>query len=343
MAALLLLALGIFLTQTPRGTELVLKEVLRRAQGSVHGEIVVEGVSSPGLLRGFVFRGVRILGEDGRPFLVADSLMAGLSPGPLVRGDLVFTRVAIWSPRIRLERLPGQDRFNVVSIFAPGPEEATGEAAEGTPGPPEEAESPTPEDSLAASGEAGPTPRRGRTVAFRGLRIQDGSLDILLPAPSGGGSREEMLTEPGPDSTSTLRRFSFTDIQLDISEGVVLSPRLEGERIQVEALSFQGQIRPTPFRVEDLSGEVRREGSHLLLTLETLRLPDSQAQGTVVVSWGGPSGTHVVVQGESDGLALHDLNWIEPRLPDGVVRGPLAVETGENVPAGASFWVPPSG
>ena len=328
VAGLLLLALGIFLTQTPWGTELVLKEVLRRAQGSVHGEIVVEGVSSQGLLRGFVFRGVRILGEDGRPFLEADSLMAGLSPGPLVRGDLVFTRVAIWSPRIRLERLPGRDQLNVVSIFAGGPGEDSGEGVERTPSPPEEAESPAAEDSLVASGEAARPPRRGRTVAFRGLRIQDGSLDVLLPVPPGGGSGEEALTEPAPDGTSTLRRFSFTDIQLDISEGVVLSPRLEGERIRVEALAFQGQIRPAPFRVEDLSGEVRREGSHLLLTLETLRLPDSQAQGTVVVSWGGISGTHVVVQGESDGLALHDLRWIEPRLPDGVVRGPLAVETG---------------
>ena len=137
VSGLLLLVLVVILTQTPWGRALVLQETLRRVQGAVHGEIAVEGVSSPGLLRGFVFRGVRILGEDGRPFLEADSLRVGLSPGPLIRGDLVFTRVALWSPRIRLERLPGQERLNVVSIFAPGPEEAgAGEPATETPLPP---------------------------------------------------------------------------------------------------------------------------------------------------------------------------------------------------------------
>lgn len=335
---LLVIILVVFLTQTPVGMELVLREVLRRVEGAIEGEIQVDGISSPGLLRGFTFRGVRILGKDGRPFLEADSVMAGLSPRPLLRGDLILTRVALWSPRIRLERLPGQEHLNVVSIFAPGREDAGGGKPPEAP-PPEGPRAPTtpargdsvssvPVDSLGEP-EGGPATRPGgRTVSFRRLRITDGTLDILLPAPPQGLSPETSLSEVAPDGTATLRRLSFREIQLNVSEGVVLSPDIDGERIEVESLSFLGEIRPTPFRVEALTGSLRRGTGSLSATVEEVRMPSSRARGTVVVGWGGSGGVGVSVEGESEGLALQDLRWIEPRLPMGVASGPFGLEMG---------------
>ena len=113
------LALGVFLTQTPWGKELVLREILRRAERVFEGELSVEGISSPGLLRGFTLRGVRLTGADGRPFLLADSIMAGVSPRTLLAGDLIFSRVEFWSPAVTLERLPDRERMNVMEIFFP--------------------------------------------------------------------------------------------------------------------------------------------------------------------------------------------------------------------------------
>ncbi|MGW8265869.1 MAG: translocation/assembly module TamB domain-containing protein [Longimicrobiales bacterium] len=183
-----------------------------------------------------------------------------------------------------------------------------------------------PVDSLGAPEGGIESPARGRTVSFRRLRITDGTLEILLPAPPQGLSPETSLSEPSPDGTSTLRRLSFREIQLNVSEGVVLSPELDGERIEVESLSFLGEIRPAPFRVETLRGSLRRETGSLSATVEEVRMPSSDARGTVEVGWGGPEGVRVSVEGESEALALQDLRWIEPRLPAGVVSGPFGLE-----------------
>ena len=88
--ATLFLVLGVLLTKTPWGREWVLRQVLARVEGAVHGELTVEGITSPGLLRGFTFRGVRISDEEGRPFIVADSLRAGLSAPALLSRDFPF-------------------------------------------------------------------------------------------------------------------------------------------------------------------------------------------------------------------------------------------------------------
>ena len=59
-----LILLAVFFTQTTSGREKVLREVLTRVQGAVRGEVMVERISSSGLLRGFTFIGVSIQGED---------------------------------------------------------------------------------------------------------------------------------------------------------------------------------------------------------------------------------------------------------------------------------------
>lgn len=323
----LLLVLGTFFTQTPWGKELVLREIVRRVEGVIQGEISVEGISSPGLLRGFVLRGVRLTGEDGRPFLVADSVMAGLSPRTLLAGDLIFTRVEFWSPEVTLERLPSRERMNVVEIFVrrretePG-EEVTREAVEGV----EAAAAPadTPGDStVVAEGEAPPV--EGRTIAFRGFRIHGGSLEILLPLRQGLPPSPRALIAMDPDGNPSLRRFSFRDIELALSEATVLTPEEEGERFSIESLAFEGGVWETPFRVTGLRGEVRRTRGRLLASIQEVKLPTSEAEGRVEVEWGRPQGVRVTIQGETPALALRDLHWIEPRLPDAVARGPFGL------------------
>ncbi|MGD2122981.1 MAG: hypothetical protein PVJ76_14605, partial [Gemmatimonadota bacterium] len=122
--ARLILAVGVsgllvlvFLTQTSYGKEWVLREVLARVSGGIQGRIEVAGISSPGLLNGFTFRGVTIRGEDGSTFLLADSIRTGISGPALLRGDLVFSGVHLWNPRVTLERRADEEPINAVTIF----------------------------------------------------------------------------------------------------------------------------------------------------------------------------------------------------------------------------------
>jgi hypothetical protein len=335
--AVILVLLALVLTQTPWGRERVVREVLARVEGSIRGELRIDGVSSSALHRGFTFRGVRILGEDGRLFLEADSLRATVVLSSLVRGDLVFARVTAWGPRVVLEQLPGQDRMNVVSIFgeappvdtvgAPpraarrdsgGPEERPRE--EPIPGMPEQAG----EGGDAESEETVSVEARRRSVILRGVRLVDGSLDILTPLSDEARASGVALVEPDPQGRPSLRRMSFNDIDLHMGQVVLAAPRQRGERFELWSLSFVGRIWPEPFRVTAASGTLRREEDRLSASFSELELPGSRATGTLEVEWGRPEGVRVEVEGEANPLNLADIRFLEDRLPLGEARGPFA-------------------
>ncbi len=318
LAVLVVAVLVGVLTQTNRGREVVLREVLARVERAFRGQLDVEGISSPGLLRGFTFTGVRLVGEDGRAFLTADSVRAGLSAASLLSGDLVFTRVEFWRPHVTLERLPGQEELNVVRIFVA---EALDDSRPPSIGAGEE---PPP------SGGAESPPRPRRSVALRDLQIHQGVLEVLLPLGAGGEGNARFLLEPAPDGRSSLRRMTFRDLELELSEALLVSPQLRGQRFGVEELSFTGEVWPEPFRVDALRGQVRVVGSRLLASVEAVRLASSTAEGRVEVRWGGDRGVEVEVQGEADPLALEDRHFLEPRLPVGAARGPFALRLGDD-------------
>ncbi len=308
LGAVGVLLLLVLLTQTNWGRERVLHVVIGRLEGSVHGELRVGGLSSPGLLRGFTLRQVRILGENGRTFLRADSVRAGISASALLRGDIVLTRVNLWSPRVTLERLPGEDLFNAVSIFSP-------------PAPPDSADRGA---GLVDSVSTGPVGRR-RTILFRGLEIHEGSVEILTPLTAEERSSGRVLVAPGPDGSPSMRRMSFRDMEVGLGTVTIQAPDQEGEHFELLSLSLVGEVWPDPFRITQAAGELRREGSHLVGALRSLELPDSRAEGTLQVSWGEEGGTRTEVRGDLHPLAMADISFLEDRLPAGSARGPFGL------------------
>ena len=336
VVGLLLVLLALFLTQTPWGRERVLREVLARVEGSVRGELRIQDVSSSGLHRGFIFRGVRILGEDGRLFLEADSLRARVVLSSLVRGNLVFTGVTAWSPRVVLEQLPGQDRMNVVSIFGEVPPADTAQAlsgAEGVPGGGEHRPGDSPLSGVPeqagevddAEAEASVSREAGqRSVILRGVRLHGGSLDILTPLSDEDRASGLAMVETDPQGHPSLRRMSFTEIDLHMGEVVLAAPGQRGQTFELRGLSFVGRIGPEPFRVTAASGTMRREEDRLSASVTALELPGSRATGTLEVDWSRPEGVRVEVEGEADPLALADIRFLEDRLPLGEARGPFA-------------------
>lgn len=325
---ILVLGAGVFLTQTPPGKKLVFREVLKRVEGSIQGTIRVEEVSSSGFLRGIAFRGVVIRDPDGRLFLSADSLRLGISPLPLLGGNLVFEPVMVYGTRVVLEQLPGRDELNVVAIFAseeeaPSPTVApsgidTAAAAPDTVS--RGADSVSAPGDTVTDGEGG-----GRTIILRDVRIVDGHLEILLPLPEEDRASDRVLVTEGPGGTR-LRRMSFEELNLEMSEAVLSREDLEGERFRVESLSLRGRIFPRPFRVEDMKGVLRRRSGEAIASLEALELPSSTVEdASVEVGWEGEAGLRLEARGSASPLVLSDLQWIEPRLPAAEVTGPVGL------------------
>jgi translocation and assembly module TamB len=357
LAAVVVLLLGLLaliLTQTDWGRERVILEVLARVEGSIRGELHIRSVSSSGLHRGFTFHEVRISGEDGRTFLEADSVRGTVVLSSLVRGDLVFSRVTAWRPHVILERLPGQDRMNVVTLFGGGPPpdadhgmsvgagapEAAPPASEGrgaSPGEPMpagEAERPggdpssgTPQVSHEGEGPGGealgPDPG-GRSVVLRGVRLVDGTLDIFTPLEEEQRASPFVLVAHDPDGLPSLRRMTFREIDLHMGEVVLAAPNQSGERYELRGLSFRGWIGPEPFRVSGAAGQLRREEDHFQASFSVVELPGSRAHGTLEVDWSRPGDVVVEVEGEADPLALSDIRFLEERLPVGDARGAFA-------------------
>ncbi len=313
LAAGVLVLLGlVFLTQTPMGKEWVLREVIARISSGIRGEIEIAGVSSPGLLNGFTFRGVTIRGEDGSVFLSADSIRTGISGPALLRGDLVFSGVHLWNPHVTLERPTDQDPINAEAIFV------------GVP--PHDSAASSPEvipDTLSPGSEEGSP---GRTVLLRDAEIHGGTLDILLPLPRGASDR--ILLVPGSDGRPPLRRLTFRELEL--GQATLRAPGQRGERFELRHLSFLGEVWPDPVRVTGAEGDLRREGNRLLASLASLEFPGSRTQGQVDVRWGDDEGVRVSVRGQANPLALEDLFAIEGRLPMGTVRGPFGFELGDD-------------
>jgi translocation and assembly module TamB len=319
-----LIFVAILFTQTAWGREKVLREVLSRVEGGTRGDVTVEGISSSGLLRGFTFSGVEIRGENGRPFLRADSIRAALSASAVLRGDIVLTGVNLWRPRVTIERLPGEDEWNVVSIFVGGPDaDSAGVSSSSS-----EEVRPSPEgevgDTAAASGEES-SEHEGRIIALRGVQLLEGSLDILLPISDADRESGRAWVEPGPDGRPSLRRYSFREIDLRLGRVTISAPEQSGERFELQHLSFQGLVWREPFRVVSAWGDLRREDSEFLAELETIDLPGSQASGTIRVDWGDPGGTVADVEGEAQRLALEDIWAVDHRLPEGIARGPFGL------------------
>ena len=315
--AVLSILLLVFVTQTPIGREWVLREVLARVSGGINGSIEVDGVSSPGLLNGFTFRGVAIRGKDGGIFLRADSIRTGISGPALLRGDVILTGVHLWRPRIFLEQLTRQEPINAEAIFLRVP-------------PPDSTA--LSQDSLAAVSDSLLEERSGgregprRTILLRNAEIHDGDLNVLLPLPSGERELDRILVEPASEGRPSLRRLSFRNFNLELGQATLRAPGQQGERFEVRNLSFLGEVWPDPIRVTGARGELRREGKRLLASLTTFDLTNSSTQGQVDVRWGDGAGPRVSVDGRADPLALEDLFPIESRLPTGTARGPFGFD-----------------
>ena len=296
---LLLLVVGLLVymvLQTRPGHDFLLRTALNQAPAFINGDLQVASLRSDGLLRGFSLHGVSIDDHRGRPFLEADSVRVRYSARDFLDRRVEFSSADLWGARIVVEILHGDAESNVARIFVPDEPDV----------PEEEA--------------------TGLTVLLRNVSLHDSEFLLRLPLEA-DEAPPRMIAETVPGIEGLHLRYHFTDIDAQMPELDLLRPGGGGERIEVDRMSLVGQVFDDPFELADLRGTIVREGTRLTLDLDRLWLPGTETSGLVALDWGDlEEGLNLDVELEAPVVQLADLQWLEPRIPQGEGRLDLSVQ-----------------
>lgn len=287
----------VVLTRTQVGQQLLLRRVLSRLESSVDGQLAVGGIHSPSVLGEVTLTAVGIRDARGRSLLSADSVRARYGFLSLLRGDFVIDEVSTWGAEVSLERLPGDQDWNVVKIFAP----------------------------LLAPPAAPPGPDAGRIV-FRDIHVHQADLTIRMPMDSVPAGRQGWRVESDSESSSPLRVLRFQEVESIVAELVVRAPDRSQPRLRIAELAFTADVWREPFRVERMRGDVEIGDSAVVLDIGELRLSGTRLGGRGSVGWGAGAGPSVTFDFEAPQLDLVDLRWVDPRVPAGKGGGAGRIE-----------------
>jgi hypothetical protein len=230
LALLLLLGMGAFLLlHSGAGQRLVLRTALNVANGQIQGTIRVQGIRSPGLLRGLTLDGLSIVDEQSRPFLEADSARVGYGVRGILARRAVLEPLELWAPRVTVETLPGDTVPNVVRIFAPDAPREPGADPGEDPEPP------------------------NFHLELRRVRIHDGEVvvrspdqeDLVVRGIEARIPRAVLLDPDEPGETVWFDRLALEVTLPGVGEGPLTLDDLRGQvvrrgqRLEVEARSLR--------------------------------------------------------------------------------------------------------
>ena len=308
-AVLLALAVGAFsslllLTRTSAGQALVLERVLERIDGVVNGEIVVSGLRSSGLHRGARLVGLRVRAPDGTALMTADSVEVEYSLREVLRGDVVLSAITLWHPILTIAKSRVGDPFNLTSFLG--------------------GDEPTSEDVAAPDEGAGSV----RRLVLEDVTIRGGRLEVRYPLTSEPGPDSRIVTVPADDGAGVVRTLDFHGIDGHLDGVVVVDPDVAGLRVDVDSLSFEGNVFREPVRVREFDGRIVWLEDHISITAETLKLPGSTATGSATVDLTPGRAPDLGIDLVASHFELTDLWWLRPDLPDAQGSGGLGVNFG---------------
>ncbi len=295
----------VLLTSTSVGQAFVVERVLRRIEGNLNGEIVISGLHSPGLHRAATLLGVRVAAADGGQVLAMDSVEAQYSVRTLLRGDLALTRLTLWRPRLTVTKEAPDQPSNLEALLSSEDARELGLGSE--------------------SGLVEP----GVRVFLDEVEIRDGSVDVRYPLTSGAPDASLLRTEPGPVGQGDMRVFRFHGIDGRFDGTVLADPAVDGIRMNVTGLTFEGEVFQEPVRVQDFDGRIVWAADTILVNAETVGLLGGDAGGSAFIELvdGEPDFT---VDAVVEDLDLSELRWLEPRLPDARASARVGVEFGSD-------------
>ncbi|HUH13884.1 MAG TPA: hypothetical protein VMK65_12280, partial [Longimicrobiales bacterium] len=290
LAAALVFAAVLLLTRTDYGQERVRGYTVRWLADRVEGELRIGRLTSEGTILGAVtLHDFSLLDPGGRPFVRADSARLRYDWRTLVSGAVVLDRVELFGADIVIERLPGWERWNYERAIV-GPEE-------------EEREQPGP----------------GTLVLLQELSLRDGHVVVRYPwepkpgRPVQPADTARLILER--EDGALMRVMRFQDVQAELPRLLVESPDQEGRLFQFSSLAMRAWIWETPMELQHLEGTLTMRDSLLAFEADRVRLPSSRASllGEVTV---GKEDIRMDVRVVGDTVALRDLQWLYPGLPE---------------------------
>ncbi len=288
------------LVRTSSGRDYLKDEVLNRLRGSISGDVQIARVeTSSNLLRGVTLHGIRVTDPGGGVVLVADSARASYSLMSLVSRRFV-SRLSVWSPTITLQRMPDGD-WNVLAAFS----RPAGDPVAGTTEP----------DTTRA--------------------VEPGIVDTAgagFRQPPSGGSQVDRLeiftgtVRVASEAAGEGHRWTVYDSVTTRLDDLRVGGAGSGERATVNRLSLIGRFEPGDLRVRRVAGKFEREGTKLVVEVETLALPESGGSGTATIDWGGADGARIELGLDAETVDFADLAWLPLKLPPGRASGRLAAD-----------------
>lgn len=293
---LFLVVVALFvISSTDWGRERARRTAVSRLQAAVNGEVEIGRVEG-NLLSNVRLIDVSIVDSAGRPFLRADTISTGYSLGGLLRKRIDLNGLRLVNAEIVLDRSAG-DQWNFQRIFA---SDADGDTTGSAWGEWVEIHDVTlVESRLTMQTEWEPPPD---------LRPEE--KDQAIREVLSGETRANVIELP----SGYRNVMDFREINASIARVLIAHPDTASIPIEVERFSgILEPFNPPAADVRDLSGHFRLRGDTLHFTDIQARLPDSRltAHGFYAMEY-----SELVLSADGSPVALADLRWLYPPLPE---------------------------
>jgi translocation and assembly module TamB len=295
----LLMVVVLFFTQTNPGREQVRRFAVERLDSATDGEVRVRRLEG-NLLRRAVLVDVSIVDDEGRRFVVADTISTRFSVRALLRQRIMLTEPRLVNAHIVLNQPPGE-RWNYERIFRIDPDPPT----RVKPTPPGWGDWVELRDVELAN-----TRVTVRTAWRPPEDLTGEERDRALRKALDGETRENVVRVPG----GYQNVMDFRELHAFLPHVIPTHPDSAG--IPIEVARFSGIVqpfRPPVAEVRDLSGKLRIESDSLHFTDISARLPGSHlaAAGVYALHSGD-----LMLRIRGVPLAFDDLRWLYPPLPE---------------------------
>lgn len=279
----------------------VVEERIRLALGLPRDAFELERIEPDGTLR-ILLRDIAFLDRNRDTILSAPVARARLITSTLNGGAIVFDDGEVVRPYLRLRQEANGD-WNALQIFAV---EAGGQPVRG------------------AAGE-----ERGRTFDFRGIRIVDGRVRMVMPStPPAAGPQPRYASGRTPERVRAGGRWLSVHTLENFDANLALV-RVKGEGgWRVEIGSASARVTNPDTRIESFAGTLDQDASqNLRFAIRELRTPRSAFDGAGTINLAGATPRYDM-RLRAHPLDLRDLAGMGLAVPrEGTARFDLAVET----------------
>lgn len=291
-----LVGTSLALAYSPPGRSLLVRAVSSYLSGSIAGTLEVGGFGG-GLFRRVVLEDVALRDSTGALVIAAPRIEAHYLLPELLAGRIVFGKLEVQRPTIRLMRLR-RGIWNYQAVFRSG----------------------GPGDGSAPS-----------LVELRDVSVTDA--DIVVRVPTEPSPPPEPISRNGATPAAPevemsddglMRVYRASNLSGEFASIRVSTPQDDPLRVVIDSLSTR--LSDPALSLVDATGTVIQGADTLRFDLSRVELPRSTLAGAGTVRW--PNGPiQYDFRMTADTVALGDLRWIQPDFPDWTGKGAVVARS----------------